>query len=420
MAEYKYLFIGAGPAAFSAATAIRQTGDEGKIAMVTYETCGPYSPAALPYLFDGEMSEDNFFFKGEKLLKQLDVTLLRGHHAERLDNEKKKVTLDDGSEIFYDKLLIATGTHPDCGPVKRFGDIHEKVLRTFADYEALEEAGDVVAIYGAGLVALELAEKLARSGKQPIVIARSRLLRKYFRQEVTDLLTAGLEKEGARVYSGADIKEVLMEDGKYKIRLDNDKVIDADAFVCATGVHPTVPFSGEFTIEKGGILVNRLMQTGVTDVYAAGDVVTVPGFFTESADRFPILCEAIEQGRIAGLAMAGEAEEYRGGISSNIFRCGDEYYFSVGMTDVREGVQVLEAKTGDGEMHMYLQDGCLVGAEGRNTMEILPGTLRFLIFHRVPIEENTIPAMARDPGSTAIGLMDQYRRTEANKLIASK
>ncbi len=417
MTTYKYLIIGAGPAALSAVNAIRQSGDIGSIALITRENCDPYSPASLPYLFDDEISEEGLFFKGIRAVAKHGVTLLKGKTVTAINKEKKEV-LAGNESIGYEKLLITTGAHPDVKAMERFPGIPFDVLRTFKDYQGLKDGSGII-IYGAGLVAIELAEKLAHKGVSVTVIARSRLLRKYFHKETTDLMAEILTKIGVKLYQGVDIESIDYREGRYNVSLADGTAIEGNRFVCATGVKPTIPFEG-LELEHGAIKTDGSQRTNLPDVYAAGDAAAVADFFTGKLAPFAILTEAIEQGRVAGSNMAGQKETYAGGISSNILRCGKDYFFSVGNIEPDDQTTLIAEKEDASFFCAYLKNDVLVGAVAWNHPEYNAGVFRYLIYKQVKISGKTADALKRDPEATALYLMNAKRRQDAVGLITTK
>lgn len=420
MIKQTHVIIGAGPAALSAAAAIRQTGCQDGITIITKESCAPYSPAALPYLFDGEMTEQVLFSKGNEALHALKIEYMNGVEAIALDPQEKMLTLSNGETVEYGKLLVATGAHPTITAIDGLSadDVH--VLRTFGDYLALKDKGKRVAIYGAGLVAVELAEKLAHTGVKTAVIARSRLLRKYFNVKLAEQVEKTLSAHGVAVYSGSPVASVCVgKESTYTIALENGTVVEADVFVSAIGVSANLPFPIIKT-EAGGILATADMRTNLPDVYTAGDVAAPPAFFSGMSEICPILTEALEQGRIAGLNMAGEKAQYRGSLTANMLRCFDDYLFSVGITDAAaKGVEVFEKSEPKASFRLFVKNDCVVGVEAWNHPEFNAGVFRYLIYEGVPIS-NAMDAMMKDPGRTAKWLMAEHRKARATALISTR
>src|SRR5207253_10717814 len=105
----------------------------------------------------------------------------------------------------------------------------------------------------------------------------------------------------------------------YTITLGSGKSFDADMIVCGTGVRPNVDFlSGSEVKLANGVVTNDRQETSVPDVYAAGDCAETHDFLSEERVVHAIWPTAIDQGRVAGANMAGDAHTYPGSLSWNV------------------------------------------------------------------------------------------------------
>jgi len=96
MAIKKHLIIGAGPAALSALEEIRRVTSEDEVKLVAREEHPPYSPAALPYLLSGKITEAALWMRGENYFEDLRGSLLRGKEVRQVVPEQQKVVYHDG------------------------------------------------------------------------------------------------------------------------------------------------------------------------------------------------------------------------------------------------------------------------------------------------------------------------------------
>jgi phenylglyoxylate dehydrogenase epsilon subunit len=418
MDRVKHLIIGAGPAALAAAAAIRGADKSAAIKLVTREETLPYSPAMLPYLISKELSEKNLFAKGRETLEALDVQLVRGKEVVALLPDNKEVEYAGGGRESYDKLLIATGAAPLVPPVKDLPADQIYTFRTFRDFERLQKTlgqKQEIAIYGAGLVAVEAAEKLCHAGHTVTVIARSSLLRKYFDPKSVAVLEQAFASHGCKVLAKTTLDAVKKTGDKLELQLAGGRTLTVDRLIVATGVAANMPAGGLIPVAAGGLRVGRRMETGIPDVYAAGDVAAAPSFDNTENAPCPILPEAVQQGRVAGANMAGEAMEYKGWIAGNYLRCFDEHLFSIGVTDAPAGAdyKTYENADGSGFLKLVVKGGVLVGAEGLNQKYVHPGVFLYLIREQVPIGGSRELLLAK-PREAACWLMMQHRGKRAN------
>jgi len=413
----KHLIIGAGPAALAAAQAIRETDISAEITLVTKENSIPYSPAMLPYLISKELDENDFFAKGKDLLDNLNIKLLFGKEVVAVWPEKNEVEYADGVREAYDKLLIAAGASPQITLKDQLPEEQIFTFRTFQDFERLNKilgTQQEIAIFGAGLVAVEAAEKLCLAGHKVTVIARSSLLRKYFDPQNVAALTQAFNKCGAKIITKNTLVAAKKMDNKLELTLENGDTLLVDRLIAATGVAANLIKHDSLALAEGGLKVGKYMETELPNIYAAGDVAAAPCFFGGQNAPCPILPEAVLQGKIAGANMAGETVEYEGWVPCNYLRCFDEHLFSIGVTSTAEGqpYQVVEKRDGGSSLKLVFDEDCLIGAEGLNMKYTHPGVFLYLIKEQIPVKKYKDLLMDK-PKETACWLMSQHRKNQA-------
>ncbi|WP_371372851.1 NAD(P)/FAD-dependent oxidoreductase [Sporomusa aerivorans] len=413
----KHLIIGAGPAALAAAQAIRTNDKSAEITLVTREETLPYSPAVLPYLLSQELTETELFSKGQELLAALDVKLIRGKEVTTLLHETSEVRFSDGTRAAYDKLLIASGARPQVPPIEHLAPDQIYTFRTYADFARLQktlEKKQTIAIYGAGLVAVEAAEKLCEAGHKVIIIARSSLLRKYFSSNHVSVLEQAFQKHGATILANTTLNAVKLTGNQLELVINSGDKLVVDRLIVATGVAANLVANTEIPVVEGGLQVNHHMQTNLPNVYAAGDVAAAPSFFDGRHAPCPILPEAVFQGTVAGANMAGKKMEYAGWIPGNYLRCFDENLFSIGLTgpQAEAGYQTLEKQSGNTSLKLLFQDEYLVGSEALNLKNIHPGVFLNLIRNRIPVRQYQELLLAK-PRETACWIMLRQGKQKA-------
>src|SRR5450759_3355121 len=140
MQHTHYLIVGASHAALSALHAIRLHDADREVTLLTRDNSLPYSPTVLPYVVSGRSDPGRVFLRDEGYFAQHKVNYLRGAKVQKVNADESAVELADGTEIGFDKLLLATGAAPLLPPIPGLGDVHFHVLRTLADALALRAA----------------------------------------------------------------------------------------------------------------------------------------------------------------------------------------------------------------------------------------------------------------------------------------
>ncbi len=317
MSETKYLILGAGPASAWAVRGIRQEDSEGSITLVGRE---PYRTYSLPLLskgfIQGRYPEDKIYLVKEDFYEKAGVDFISGVSAVSLDTENKKVGLEDGSEIAYEKLLICTGASPMKFPVPGadFTNIH--YLRTLEDAKAIKEAAKSVSkavVIGGGFIGVELACALREIGLTVELLMLEDYVWEFLTPEpVGNYLMEILRDNGVSIYPGTKVMEFKGEGGAAaSVVTDEGAEFEASLFCVGIGVRPNVEFLSGTDIEiERGILVNQYLETAVRDVYAAGDVAEYLDLALGARHMTGHIENAQFQGRTAGQNMAGASVQY--------------------------------------------------------------------------------------------------------------
>lgn len=377
MPNTKYLVVGSSHAALEAVQAIRMHDTEGSLTLLTRDSHLPYSPTVLPYVVSGRSAPATVALRDEAYFATHKVAYVRGKAVKSLHAERNAVELDDGSEIAYEKLLLATGASPAIPPIEGMGTVSYHVLRTLDDATklnvAMKQAKQAV-VMGAGLVGMHAAENLVKAGVPVTIVEMAKQLTDgYFDATAAGLIEKAFTDNGAKIMTGSRVVKLAPSSLGATLTLDSGATLEADLLLVATGVRANIGFlngSGALVAHDKGILVDETMQTSAANVWAAGDVAQAKGFFSDDKVMNAILPDAAEQGRIAGQAMAGDPglRRYPGGIPLNTYHFFGRHAISVGSSKLPEGGEVFTRY--DEASGRYLKaiflDGRLRGIYGVN------------------------------------------------------
>ena len=379
----RHVIIGAGGAGTAVAETIRANSED-EIIVINREKTLPYSPAALPYYIEGSVRREKLFIWDWHFIRSNSIDYIMGREVKRVDTERKKVILDNGEEIEYDKLLISSGAKPRIVP--QFDRENVIGVRTLEDAERLRKVKGRVIIIGAGPVAVETAIALKKIGADPIIICRSRILRRLFDEDISNIIRDVMILNGVKVLFEKSIE--IIGDPAEGIKAPCG-VIYGDLIVAALGVTPNLNFlDGKIKLgEHGGILTNEKMETNVKDVYAAGDCAETKDVISGRYGIFAIWPLAREQGRVAGYNMLGHEKHYRGSINMNIIKIFDKVFASIGtFMGARK-----EIWHGSHIAKLFIENGRLNGAQlvGKYALQYA-GTIEYLVRTRRPIRIDSI------------------------------
>jgi NAD(P)H-nitrite reductase large subunit len=320
-----YAIIGTGVAAIAAAEAIRSTDNTGDISFIGEDPFSYYSRPGLAYYLTGELDENLLFPYQKEDYQKLRARFHRASVRHILPDEKV-VELDSSARLPYDRLLIATGAQAIVLkiPGADLNGVHK--LDHLSDARALlanAKRGRTALVTGGGITALELAEGLAARGVKVHYVMRSERYWPNVLDEIESrIIESLLAREGIHLYHKSEVIEILGKNGKVVgARLADGRSLRADLFAYAIGIAPRIDLAQEAGIAcERGILVNQSMQTNLPDIFSAGDVAQVYDPVSGKHVLDSLWAPAREQGRIAGLNMAGQPTAYQKPAAFNVTR----------------------------------------------------------------------------------------------------
>ena len=293
----RFVIIGAGEAGTRAALALRQAG-AGEVVLIGAEPGLPYERPPLSKPKDVEVTIRPIATTFDGIDARFGVSV------ERIDRTARSVALADGSDVAYDRLLLATGAQPRTLPFDAEGVA--LTLRTHhharAILDRIRPSGHA-AILGAGLIGLELAAGLRLHGMAVTVLeAAPRALGRVLPETIAAELVARHRQAGVRILF--DAKVTALKPGR--VALDCAEDLSADPVIAAIGVAPDTRLAEAAGLAcVNGILVDASLRTADPDIFAAGDCAAIdhPGY---GRFRFETWRNACDQGAMVARAMMGE------------------------------------------------------------------------------------------------------------------
>lgn len=354
----KYLIIGGGPAALSAAATLRSADPEGKVTILSRENGKPYARMALPHLLAGKIGEKETFLR-----EPAGAELLLGQEALRIDPRGREVTTAAGKSFAYDRLLIATGAAPERLKIEG-GDLpFVFTVRDLADVAGVRDrlpgrAGRAV-IAGAGPVGMEIGDALHQLGMAiTFVVSSNRIFSTMLDQPAAEMARRKFEGKGVEIRTGEEIVRIGHEG---EVLLKSGEKRKCDIVILGKGVTPCLTALAGSGISVGrGIRVDDRQETNCPGIYAAGDVAQTRDIAQGDSRVNALWPVAVEQGRIAALNMAGITAVYPGSLARNILRVFGLSILAAGR-GCAEGPDVRRSETGEGYHKIVLDRGVLKG-----------------------------------------------------------
>jgi NAD(P)H-nitrite reductase large subunit len=322
MATKRHVIVGGGTAGMNAITTIREI-DHGASEVVLVADERPYSRMVLPYFLARDITESHVFTANPSRLAQLKVTPHLGRRAASLDTAANALTLDNGTVLEYDDLLIATGSSPVRAPVP---GADGAAVHSFWTLDQARDvlkgitAGTQVAMVGAGFIAFTILNSILKLGaKLHIVEIAPQILPRMIDRTGAEIVEGWLKRHGVEVRTAAQLQAIEDVDGRKRLRFQGSGDLEADLVIMATGIRPNLEWlSGSGIQVNRGIMVDDHLRSSVANVYAAGDVAEGRDFVSGEPAVHAIEPTAMEHGRIVGANMAGQPLAYRGSLLMNI------------------------------------------------------------------------------------------------------
>jgi flavorubredoxin/NADPH-dependent 2,4-dienoyl-CoA reductase/sulfur reductase-like enzyme len=361
--EERFVIIGGGIAALSAAQALRKRNRTAKIIMLSEEGSRPYYRPALSDLLSEDLPENRLYVFDQGWYEENQVDLRTKSRVIKIDTVGKKLEMESGDSIEFDKLIIATGARSNIPPFKgteKEGVYSMRSLDDALKLKAAMKTAKKAVVIGGGVLGLEAVWEMISSGIEVTVVEfNQRLMPRQLDEAASLRLQELMKEQGVQLCLGVATDEILGDGQVTGVKLSDGTVLEADLVLLSTGVRPNVELAQEAGIEVAqGIVVDDNMRTSVSNVYAAGDVAQ---FGERLVGLWPV---SMEMGRIAGAAAAGDWVEYKQPLISTMLVAFDREIFSIGEVNLPpEECRIVEVIDPVEQYYKksYIKDGVLVG-----------------------------------------------------------
>jgi nitrite reductase (NADH) large subunit len=338
--------------------AIAVIGDEPRLA---------YNRVLLSSVLAGETASHEIELRPASWWRDRGVTLKYGCLVTAIDAGRRELKIANEESISYSKLVLATGSTPlrlnvpgaELTGVHTFRDSRDvDLLLTLA-------AGKKrVVVVGGGLLGLEAAHGLAKAGARVTLIhLMDRLMERQLDAPAAELLKMLVERKGIKILLNANTAVLHGETRVEAIELADGRRIDADAVIFAAGIRPNTALAKQAGIAVNrGIVVDDVMQTGTSDIFALGECAEHRGIC------YGLVEPAYEQAGVLAQHLAGGAAFYGGSVLATNLKVSGVSVFSAGDFMGAQGCEAIVLS--DIRHGTYKK---LVIAEGRLTGAVLVG-----------------------------------------------
>lgn len=311
MRTYDYLIVGGGMVADAAARGIRELDPDGTIGILSADIDPPYTRPALSKKLwtDPDFTWDQVPLGTEEATgAELRLETL----VTSIDREAKTVSIGEGHELGYRRLLLATGSKPREIPAPE--DDRVLFFRSADDYRRLRELaaqGGRAVVVGGGYIGAEIAAALVQNGVETELVFPSEVLGDgTFPPELARRYEQLFRDGGVELRPNARVEEVRTEGNRLHVVLEGGDERPADIVVLGLGVDPVTDLAEQAgLVVDEGVVVDEHLVTSDDAIWAAGDIASYPDPIL-GRTRVEHVDNATEMGAAVGRSMAGEQLPY--------------------------------------------------------------------------------------------------------------
>lgn len=360
------IIIGAGEAGTRAALTLRQKHYAAPLTLINEEAGLPYErpPLSKSALTNIQVPSPVFIADAATLAAQ-NIHYLQGVAVTELNRAAHTVILQNGTQLEYTQLLLATGASPRPLALPHADQHHIHYLRTYADAMALRSqlaAGMRLLVIGGGFIGLEVAASAVEKGCLVTVVEMApRILGRAVPADLAALVAARHRAAGVHLIEAAGLSALQPQATGYVVTLADGRRVECDRLVVGIGALPQTRLAelAGLTIDNG-IRVDERLATSDPAIFAAGDCCSFPHpCFDGRRLRLEAWRNAQDQGRHVAGSMLGDTAPF----SAIPWFWSDQYEDTLQITGLPdEGDQTITRNTHGTKFLFHLKSGRLVGA----------------------------------------------------------
>jgi 3-phenylpropionate/trans-cinnamate dioxygenase ferredoxin reductase subunit len=395
------VIIGAGEAGTRAALTLRERQYAGPITLIGTESHPPYERPPLSKTAQVAVESPlPALIGGADTLAELAIDYRPGMTVTGIDRAARVVALQDGTQLPYTRLLLATGARPRTLAVPGADADTVLYLRTFGDALALRSRlahGIRLAVIGGGFIGLEVAASaLERGCTVTVVEVAPRILGRAVPAEVAAQVAAHHRAAGVTIFEGIPLAAIERRGAGCAVILGDGQTLDADAIIVGIGAIPETGLAETAGLAiENGIRVDGRLATDDPAIFAAGDCCSFPHpVFGGRRLRLEAWRNAQDQGRHVAGSMLGDTAEF----SAVPWFWSDQHGYTLqiaGLPD--EGDQTIKRDIAGMPFLFHLKAGRLVGASAFGPLAKVARDIR-LAEMLIEAEASPDPAALADAG----------------------
>ncbi|WP_251554508.1 nitrite reductase large subunit NirB [Neobacillus muris] len=289
-----------------------------------------YNRIKLSNILQGDTNFEDIIINPLDWYKENHIQLFTGESIVKIDVEAKTVISDQGHEVAYDELIIATGSKSFILPIPGADKQGVTGFRDIKDCEMMIKSAEhykKAVVIGGGLLGLEAARGLLNLGMQvDVVHLMPHLMERQLDPIASTMLKAELEAQGMNFLMEKQTVEILGDDHVTGLRFKDGSEVEADLVVMAIGIKANVEAAKNSGIYVNrGIVVNDFLETSAPHVYAVGECAE------HREIVYGLVAPLYEQGKVLANRICGlVGEPYKGSVTGTQLKVAGVDLYSAG------------------------------------------------------------------------------------------
>jgi len=367
----KVVIAGAGHAAGQVVGSLRQHKFDGQIVLIGDEPHLPYQRPPLSKKFlSGDLPAERLYVKPESFYDDPAISLQLDTPIAAIDREAKCLRIEDGDDVGYDKLVIATGSRVRRLPIEGADLKGVHYLRNIADVDGIRDgmdAGKKLVIVGAGYIGLEVAAVAQQAGLHVTVIEMAdRVMSRVVSPETSDFYQIEHTNQGVRFRLSTGVSSLNGKKRVKSVSTSEGEDIPADLVVIGVGIQPNTELATNAGLDvDNGIVVDDHCRTGDPNIFAVGDCTSHPNAIYDRRLRLESVHNAVEQAKTAAANVCGQDVAY----AQVPWFWSDQYDLKLQIAGLSEGYDDVVIRGNPAERSfscLYLRDGRLIAVDAIN------------------------------------------------------
>jgi NADPH-dependent 2,4-dienoyl-CoA reductase/sulfur reductase-like enzyme len=173
----RVIIVGGGAAGASCAARLRRLNEDAEIIIIERTNEVSIANCGLPYYVSGVINEREKILVStpEKFKSWFNIDVLLNTEALSINRDSKTVSLSNGEELNYDKLVLAQGASPIVPPFEGMNKDKTFIVRNLNDADKIknyvqQNNSKKVVVVGGGFIGIEMAENLIEMGLETTLV----------------------------------------------------------------------------------------------------------------------------------------------------------------------------------------------------------------------------------------------------------